>query len=61
MAEEEAAALSTWAVASLCGSLRLDNVISCFSIFSFHDFAVSVMLIHMYKIEKNNTIIFMIS
>lgn len=27
MAEEEAAALSTWAVASLCGSLRLDNVL----------------------------------
>ncbi|XP_010533026.1 PREDICTED: uncharacterized protein LOC104808888 [Tarenaya hassleriana] len=28
MAEEEAAALSTWAVASLCGSLRLDNVLT---------------------------------
>ncbi|CAH8389766.1 unnamed protein product [Eruca vesicaria subsp. sativa] len=27
MAEEEAATLSTWAVASLCGSLRLDNVL----------------------------------
>ncbi|KAG2307197.1 hypothetical protein Bca4012_083800 [Brassica carinata] len=27
MAEEEAAALSIWAVASLCGSLRLDNVL----------------------------------
>uniref|UniRef100_A0A1J3CP19 DENN domain-containing protein 5B n=1 Tax=Noccaea caerulescens TaxID=107243 RepID=A0A1J3CP19_NOCCA len=27
MAEEEAAALSTWAVASLCGSLRLENVL----------------------------------
>jgi hypothetical protein len=49
MAEEEAAALSTWAVASLCGSLRLDNVISCFSYFLF--FAVSVILIHMHKIE----------
>ncbi|XP_010449763.1 PREDICTED: uncharacterized protein LOC104731954 [Camelina sativa] len=31
MAEEEAAALSTWAVASLCGSLRLDNVLMILS------------------------------
>ncbi|BAB08718.1 unnamed protein product [Arabidopsis thaliana] len=34
MAEEEAAALSTWAVASLCGSLRLDNGILAASVLS---------------------------
>lgn len=45
MAEEEAAALSTWAVASLCGSLRLENVISCFSTYALHDY-LTVMLLH---------------
>ncbi|KAJ8767455.1 hypothetical protein K2173_017499 [Erythroxylum novogranatense] len=31
MAEEEAVALSTWAVACICGSLRLENVLTLFA------------------------------
>lgn len=42
-AEEEAIALSTWAVACICGSLRLENVCACWtSYFSETNFLIYV-------------------